>query len=510
MLLAVLVLLAGTAVAPVAMAQDARNVLQAASTAMGATNLRSIQYSGTGWNGIVGQNFGINDDWPRVEVKSYTRTIDYDSRSSKEEMVRIQGNYPLRGGGAGFPFQGEVRTFFLVSGNSAWNLNPQNNQPVPQPAAAEVRQLEIWLTPHGFLKAALASDNARVFTQRQGDQDVNVVSFTALGKYRVNGTINNQNFVQYVQTWINNPVVGDLLWETRYENYKDVGGGVKFPGRIHQHQADTIDSWNTRGHNSMEVMVSSVQPNVSGAALTVPDAVRTASAPPVRVESTKLADGVWFLAGGSHNSLAVEFRDYITIVEAPLNEARSLAVIEEAKKLIPNKPIRYVVMTHHHFDHSGGLRTYVVEGATILAREETRPFLNRTLFSPRPRILEPDRLSMAPREPRIETFGEKYVVSDGTRTLELHPVQGLNHANTMLIVYFPKERIVVNADLYSPPAQGAQPPAQPSANSIVLYNNIKRLKLDAAQIAPIHGRVGAMDEFERLVGPAANQARQGG
>ncbi|MGH9785616.1 MAG: MBL fold metallo-hydrolase, partial [Terriglobia bacterium] len=441
MLLVVLVLTIGTAVA-----QDARSVLQAASTAMGANNLKSIQYSGTGWNGIVGQGFGINDDWPRVEVKSYTRTIDYDSRSSKEDMVRIQGNYPLRGGGAGFPFQGEVRTFFLVSGNSAWNLNPQNNQPVPQPAAAEVRQLEIWLTPHGFLKAALASDNARVFTQRQGDQNVNVVSFTALGKYRVNGTINDQNLVQYVQTWINNPVVGDLQWETRYENYKDFGG-VKFPGRIHQHQADTIDAWNTRGHNALEVMVSNVQPNVSGAALTVPDPVRQATAPPVRVESEKLADGVWFLAGGSHNSLAVEFRDFITIVEAPLNEDRSLAVIAEAKKLIPNKPIRYVVMTHHHFDHSGGLRTYAVEGATILAREETRPFLNRTLFSPRPRTLLPDRFSLAPREPRIETVGEKYVVSDGTRNLELHPVQGLNHTGTMLLVYLPKERIVVNADL---------------------------------------------------------------
>jgi glyoxylase-like metal-dependent hydrolase (beta-lactamase superfamily II) len=473
---------------------------------MGANNLRSIQYSGTGWNGIVGQNFGVNDDWPRVEVKSYARAIDYESRSSKEEMVRVQGNYPPRGGGAGFPFQSEVRTAFLVSGNSAWNL--QNNEAVPQPAAAEIRQLEIWLTPHGFLKAALASDNARVFTQRQGEKDVNVVSFTALGKYRVNGTINDQNLVQYVQTWINNPVVGDLLWDVRYENYRDFGG-VKFPTRIHHHQADTIDAWNTRGHNALEVMVSNVQTNVTNAALTVPDNVRTAAAPPVRVQSQQLGDGVWLLAGGSHNSLAVEFRDFITVIEAPQNEDRSLAVIAETKKLIPNKPIRYVVMTHHHFDHSGGLRTYVVEGATILARQENRPFLQRTLFSPRPRILQADRLSMAPREPRIETFGEKYVVSDGARTLELHPVQGLNHADTMLIVYFPKERIVVNADMYSPPAQGAQPPANPSANSIVFYNNIKRLKLDVAQIAPIHGRVGTMEEFERLVGPAA-QARQGG
>src|SRR5262245_56525471 len=197
-------------------AQDARSVLQAAATAMGVSNMRSIQYSGTGWQGMVGQNFAPDLDWPRVDLISYTRTMDFDTMSSKEEYVRAQGNNPTRGGGAGFPFLAEQRVTNLVSGNYAWTLDAQG-QPVPQPAAAEIRRLEILLTPYGFIKGAMAPGaNPSMVTRNEYGGRVSVVSFKALGKYRVNGTINTQNLVQRVQTWIPNPVVGDLYYETVY------------------------------------------------------------------------------------------------------------------------------------------------------------------------------------------------------------------------------------------------------------------------------------------------------
>ena len=491
-LLAVAALMGGTAIA-----QDAMTVLRAASTAMGAANLKSIRYSGTGWNAGVGQSFSPEEDWPRFEITAYTRTIDYDARTSNEELTRRQGEYPQRGGG-GTPLQGDQRAVTLVSGNYAWNM--QGTNAVPQPAAAELRQLDIWLSPHGFIKAAMAANPTAASVNLAGSR-VTIVSFTAMGKYRVNGTINDQNLVERVQTWVPNPVFGDMVYEHRYTEYKDYGG-VKFPTLLHSHQGDPRLN---PGHNSMEVRATSVQPNVSAAALSVPDAVRQAAIPAVRAVSQKLADGVWLIGGGSHNSVLVEFQDHVAVVEAPQNEERSLAVIAEVQKLLPTKPIRYVVNTHHHFDHSGGLRTYVAHGATIVTHQMNKEFYEDVLLYPSARTIDPDLLSQRypwfaqNRVPAFETVNQKYVLSDGNRTLDIYPVQGLAHNANMLMIYLPKDKILINADLYSPPAPNAQPPAV-NASMTTFKQNIQRLKLDVAQHVPIHGIAGNNADFERIVG----------
>jgi glyoxylase-like metal-dependent hydrolase (beta-lactamase superfamily II) len=495
-LLAAMALLGGNAIA-----QDAMAVLRAASTAMGAANLKSIQYSGTGWNAGVGQSYSPTDDWPRFEITRYTRTIDYEARTSNEDLTRRQGEYPQRGGG-GTPLQGEQRAVTLVSGNYAWNMNGTNV--VPQPAAAELRQLDIWLSPHGFIKAAMAASPTAASVSIAGTK-VTIVSFTALGKYRVNGTINDQNLVERVQTWVPNAVFGDMVYEHRFTEYKDYGG-VKFPTLLHSHQGDPRLN---PGHNWLEVRATTVQPNVTAAALTVPDAVKQATIPAVRVESQRLTDGVWLIAGGSHNSVLVEFRDHVAVIEAPQNEARSLAVIAEVQKLVPTKPIQYVVNTHHHFDHSGGLRTYLAHGATIVTHDMNKEFYEDVLLYPAARTLEPDLLSQRypwfsqNRVPPIETVTRKYVLSDGNRIVDIYPVQGLAHNANMLMVYLPKERILINADLYSPPAPNAQPPAV-SASMRTFNENIQRLKLDVAQHVPIHGIVGTHSDFQKVVANRSN------
>jgi glyoxylase-like metal-dependent hydrolase (beta-lactamase superfamily II) len=493
-----------------AAAQDARAVLQAASKAMG--NLKSVQITGTGWNAAVGQSFTAEEDWPRFQVTRYVRTIDYEAGTSREEFTRQQGNYPPQGGG-GTPLQGQQQQVFIVNGNSAWNL--QDGKPVPQPGqylagvpVGEFRQLDILLTPHGFLRAAMTAKNPTAVSLTLGSPTGEVtpngkatlVSFTAMGKYKVVGTFDDQNLLALVHTWVPNPVYGDMLYELRYLNYKDFGG-VKFPTTLHIHQGDPRLMV---AHNSMEITLTNVQPNIAVPAMPVPAEVQKATAPPVRAESQKLADGVWLVAGGTHNSLAVDFRDFVTVIEGPLNEERSLAVLAEVARLIPNKPIRYVVNTHHHFDHSGGLRTYMAQGATVVTHQANREFLENVLFSPGARTMMADRFSTyypyfsGGRRPLpIETVNQKYVISDGVRTLDLYPMQGLNHHGGMLIAYFPKERILVNADLYSPPAAGAPAPA-PNANMRSLQQNMQRLKLDVAQHVPIHGVPGPHAEFAKM------------
>lgn len=469
-----------------AIAQDAKTALGDAARAMGAANLTSIQYSGSGFNFALGQSPNPDAPWPRFIVKNATIAINYDAPAMRLELLRTQGENPPRGGG-GQPLLGEQRQVQLVSGGHAWNL--AGDTPTAAPAAASERQLQIWLTPHGFVKAAMAN-NATARTQTIAGRKVTVVSFNALGKFTVNGFINDQHLVERTETWIDHPVLGDMPIETTYADYKDFAG-VKFPTTIVQKQG---------GFPTLDLTVGSVTPNAA-ADIQVPPQVQQAAPAPVRVEAQRAADGVWYLAGGSHNSVAVEFNDHIVVVEAPLNEERSLAVIAEVKKAIPNKPIKYLVNTHHHFDHSGGIRTYAAEGATIITHQVHRPFYEKAFAAAR--TLNPDRLAQSKKKAAFETMTDKRILTDGTRTLELHLIRGNPHNDALVMAYLPKEKILIEADAYNPAPPNAPPPPTPNPFSVNLYENIQRLKLDVGPIAPIHGRLLTLADLLKAIGRAS-------
>ena len=207
------------------------------------------------------------------------------------------------------------------------------------------------------------------------------------------------------------------------------------------------------------------------------------------------------IGGGSHHSVAVEFRDHVVVIEAPLNEERSLAVIGEVNRLILNKPIRFIVTTHHHWDHlGGGLRAYVHEGATVITHEGNHAYYQEILRAG-PWLLQPDRFSLYPPEEWsegyiFETAREQYVLADDTRTVELYNIQGLAHVAGMLIAYLPSEKIVVQADLYNPGAQ------TPNASALTFHRNLQRLDLDVTTIVGIHGNPAPMSQFVQFVNGA--------
>jgi glyoxylase-like metal-dependent hydrolase (beta-lactamase superfamily II) len=451
-------------------ASTPKSVLDSAQKAMGNPN--SIQYSATGMNAFFGQALSAGKEWPRRQLTSYTRIINYQQKSSSEQLDFAQPTFPSQQQNA------------EVNGDKAWNVGA--NGPVTQPANAESRQLQIWLTPHGFVKAATDAPDAMLTKAADGSS---VITFTAMGKYKLAGTIDSQNLVSKVETTIADPVLGDTPLVTTYSDYKEYGG-VKFPTKIVQTQG---------GFPVWDIAVTAAQPNAP-ADLPVPAPVQSATPAPVTVQTAKLADGVWFLSGGSHHSLVVNFKDYIAVIEAPLNEERSMAVIAEAKKLVPNKPIKYVISTHHHFDHSGGLRTYVAEGATVVTHDSNRGYFEKTFQAPA--TLAPDALAKIPKSATIQdvTDKDKFELTDGKQTIDVYSTAGDTHTDEMLVVYLPASKILVEADSYSPQDPNAKPtPVPPNATN--LYNNIQRLKLNVATIAPIHGR-GAVPyaEFLKFVG----------
>jgi len=447
-------------------AEDAKTVIGNASKAMGVDGLNSIHYYGVAENGNLGQNNNSNQPWPMAGANDYVRTIDFTQPASRATWTNFAA--PVTGGPA-------------VLGPGQQNITAQNT--------AWAQQLEIWITPWGFLKGA-AANNATVHAQTVGGKHYQVVTFNAPVKspggqpYKVVGYINGQNLVDKVETWLENPIFGDILVEADYTFYRDGANGLKFPAQMVQKRG----GWPTF---SAYILGADANPANLQQLLTPPPGGRGAGgaaggAPPATgPTSEKLADGVYRI-NGAYNSLAIEFADYILLFEpGPQNEARAQAVIAEAKRVIPNKPIRYGVISHHHFDHTSGLPAVVAEGITIVTPEVNRDFLVTSLSAPR--TLAPDSMSKSGKKPVIEGFkGDKRVFQDATRTFEVHVIKGLPHADGIVIGYLPKEKILVYADMFNLPPPNDPVPNPPVVGTMVFLDNIARLQLEPERVMSIH------------------------
>jgi hypothetical protein len=194
-------------------AQDA-SLDQVAKAMGGAAGVKSIQYSGSGVNFQVGQNYSPDLPWPRFIVKSYTRAVNYETAALRDELVRLQGEDPPRGGG-GQPVRGEQRQIFVVNGDFTWTVTGDAVNPTP--VALIDRQLQLWTTPHGVVKAAMAN-KATV----QG----RAISFTVPGKFRVKATVDAQNLVERIEAVAPHAVLGDVPVDIRYSDYKDFSGPI--------------------------------------------------------------------------------------------------------------------------------------------------------------------------------------------------------------------------------------------------------------------------------------------
>jgi len=425
-------------------AQDAKAVIASAKKALG--DPKSITYSGSakdvafqqcGANKAQMNCQGLHD--PMRPIDNYVRVIDLSAPASR--ATGATNNI-----GAGGSTTVTPGTYFQqVTTQQADVSGPW------------AQSLEFYLTPWGFLKGAEANN-----ATAKKDGKYTVLSWSPTVKapsgkaYTINGYVNDKNQIERVETWLGENIMGDMHIVTTYSGWKDFGGAMA-PAKIVQTRGD----W-----PFFEVTVTSAKLNPPDLASIAPAPAPPAGrgggpggpggpggAPAMMVTTEKLGEGLYRLTTGpgSYDSVVVEFRDHVMMLEAGQSEARGLAYIAETKKLFPNKPIRYVMNTHPHSDHTGGLPALVAEGATIITQKNNEEFLNKALNTPR--TLLNDTLAKNPKKASVEAVGEKKVYSDGTRTVEMYHIYPAPHSNGLMVAYIPKEKILFQGD-FSLPAPG--------------------------------------------------------
>jgi len=461
-----------------AAAAPEQQIVNDAASALGGRDrlltVTTLVLDGSGTNGNLLQDMAPDASGQTFVVSDYRRSIDVAGSRARTEQTRTP-NFAY--------FQGMApqRQVFGIDGVVAYSVAANGTATRLSDSISKDRRAELLHHPVTILRAAL-DPTARLTRARTEGSERLVDVTTADGSTRTLAIDAATRLPTRVVSTTDNANLGDVAIETRFADYQDVAG-LKLPARL------TVK---TDKYTTATIQLTQQRVNADAGNLAAPAAA--ASAPPIAgapapvVTVEEIATGIWLLAGQSHNSAVVEFDDHLMLIEAPQSEARTLAVIAAARNLRPGKPLTQLVSSHFHSDHTGGLRAAVSEGLTVITHDGNAAFYADAIK--RPHTLAPDALARSPKPLTIETVGEEREFADKTMTVELYHIAGNPHADTLLMAYFPKSRVLVEADAFSPGAA-----TQPYAAN--LLENIARRRLKVDRVAPLHGGVTPFSEVVR-------------
>jgi glyoxylase-like metal-dependent hydrolase (beta-lactamase superfamily II) len=449
----------------------AAKVLASATEAVGGKDkimaLGTLTIEGEGTDPNLGQNLTPEAPLTVWKVTGFTESFEPEKGRMHIEQVRT----------AQFPFAmaTSVKDNRSLDNDIAWDRDQDGNVTRTTERVALERRVELLHHPITILRAAF-NPSAKVNNYRQRG-DIEMIDVTTVNGDTVTLSVSkNTHLPVSVTSRADQANLGDVLIETKFLDYQDQGG-LKLP----THLVSTIDKW-TR--SDIRVSKNNINAPVN---LTAPDAMQAALAapadPPVSVTVQLVSPGVWWLNGdGNHHSVVIEFSDHLTLFEVPTSDSRAKAVIEKARSLAFGKPLTDVVVSHHHFDHSAGIRAAAAEGLTIITQQGNLAFFKDLIA--RPHTIVPDELALALAPPpmQIKVVDDEVTIKDDTRELDLYHVKNNNHADTLLMGWLPNEHILIQADLYDSGWQRF-----PWADN--LRENVELRKLKPEKDVPIHGKI---------------------
>lgn len=447
--------------------------------AIEAANTLVIEAEGLRLN--VGQDMTPEAATMEFAISGYTRSVDLANGRSRTEETRTPMFEYFRGRD---PFQ----VVSGIDGDVAYDIAADGSARRASEEVAAERISVFHHHPLVLVRAALTGDATVANLRSEGGLSLADVTIDG-GKVFTLAVDPASGLPSFIRSTDHHFYLRDVVRKTAFADYGNVGA-LMLPAVLSR----SLDEFHV-------FRLDVVAQNTGGelgdiaAPTTAVAATPASGSGQVNVEAEMLADGVWFLAGQSHHSVLVEFDDHLVIIEAP-NEARTLGVIEKARELVPGKPVTHLVSTHHHFDHSGGIRAAVSEGLTIVTQAANEAFYRR--MAGQPATIMPDAQSRAQQPISISSFDERLVHEDESMKLELYHVVGSGHSDSILMAYLPAQRLLIEADLYTP---GRTTPQTFAPN---MLENVERYGLEVDRIVPIHGGVIDFNVVQAAVAALGN------